>query len=81
MLLIECRYSLREGSGGTGTCTYPSIYVMDLSVAEWEINTLWLEPSLIDRSVHDANECHSIILVVHKKSIQKCILGHLLHGS
>lgn len=54
---------------------------MDLVVAEWEINTLGLEFSPRNRSVHNANECNSIVLVVYNERIQQRVLYQLLHGS
>ena len=62
------------------TSTHSSADVVDLVVAEWKVNTLWLELSPRDHSVYNANEGHSIILVVHNKRIQKRILYQLLHG-
>ena len=61
--------------------THPSTDVMDLGVTEWKINTLWLELSSRDCSVHNTNEGHSIMLIINNKGIQKRILHHLLHSS
>ena len=84
------QYGREWGGGGGGArgithtvhlLTYPSANVVDLVVTEREINTLWLKLSPRDRTVHNANKGHSIVLVVHNKCIQKLKLYQLFHGS
>ena len=79
---------MEDGGGGgwggisTTLCpTHSSTDVMDLVVAEWEIDAFWLELSSRDGSVYNTNEGHSIVFIVNNKGIQKLKFHHLLHGS